>query len=242
MRSGWALPPAPSTTANARHRAMAPVTEVNMAVSWIKVCGITNAQDAHLAETAGVDAVGLVLSAGDPRAISIDEAAEIAAGVTVETVVVLDRWNPDLLREVRLAINPTRLQVEGPPPPPDAEIPLPWHQVYELKGRSTLGELRDRRGDRFLLRLPPAFRPPHGNEWRQDRRLLLETGRLDGLVLGDPGTVETVERVCRDVHPFGLDIRSEVETAMGVKDWSLLNAFLEAAGRRRAGRLATPSG
>ena len=45
----------------------------------IKVCGLTREQDVDAAVAAGVDAIGLVLYAPSPRAVSVERAAELAA-------------------------------------------------------------------------------------------------------------------------------------------------------------------
>ena len=45
----------------------------------IKVCGLTREQDVDAAVAAGVDAIGLVLYAPSPRAVSVARAAELAA-------------------------------------------------------------------------------------------------------------------------------------------------------------------
>ena len=45
----------------------------------IKVCGLTREQDVDAAVAAGVDAIGLVLYAPSPRAVSVERAAQLAA-------------------------------------------------------------------------------------------------------------------------------------------------------------------
>ena len=45
----------------------------------IKVCGLTREEDVDAAVAAGVDAIGLVLYAPSPRAVTVERAAELAA-------------------------------------------------------------------------------------------------------------------------------------------------------------------
>ena len=45
----------------------------------IKVCGLTREQDVDAAVAAGVDAIGFVLYAPSPRAVSVERAAKLAA-------------------------------------------------------------------------------------------------------------------------------------------------------------------
>ena len=60
----------------------------------IKVCGLTRAQDVQAAVAAGVDAIGFVLYAKSPRAVSVERAAELA------------QFMPPFITPVLLFVNP----------------------------------------------------------------------------------------------------------------------------------------
>ncbi len=51
------------------------------ALQRVKVCGLTNVDDASVAVSAGADAIGLVFYDKSPRNVSLDQAAEIARSV-----------------------------------------------------------------------------------------------------------------------------------------------------------------
>ena len=61
----------------------------------IKVCGLTRAQDVQAAVTAGVDAIGFVLYAKSPRAVSPERAAELAHLLPPFVTPVLLFVNPE---------------------------------------------------------------------------------------------------------------------------------------------------
>ncbi len=192
-----------------------------MSVPWIKVCGITSVQDARLAEIAGADAIGIVLVPGDPRAVRLDDAAEIAAAVTTEVVAVLGDPVADVVRDVRLALAPHRIQVEGEPP---AEpLPVPWYRALPFRSRSDLTLVARTPGDRVLVRIEPAILPS-GPRGGRDRTLFQELGRAAAIVLGAP--VEGLGALCREMRPAGVDLREAVERSPGLLDPERLRAAM----------------
>ena len=56
----------------------APVPAFEQQRTRIKICGLTREADVHAAVWAGVDAIGFVLYAASPRAVTPDQAAELA--------------------------------------------------------------------------------------------------------------------------------------------------------------------
>src|SRR3712207_4575360 len=66
----------------------------------VKVCGITNPRDAHVATDAGADAVGLVF-AESPRRINVEQAREITAALPEDVLrvgVFVDAGPEEVLR------------------------------------------------------------------------------------------------------------------------------------------------
>jgi len=60
-------------------------------MTWVKICGITNLEDALLAVEAGANAIGFVFYAKSPRHMDPEEAARISEGLpaTLERVGVI---------------------------------------------------------------------------------------------------------------------------------------------------------
>jgi phosphoribosylanthranilate isomerase len=77
-------------------------------MTWIKICGMTNLEDAMIAVDAGADAVGFVFYEKSPRCVSVETAREICGQLPerVEKIgvfVTSDRRNPwDVSREAGL--------------------------------------------------------------------------------------------------------------------------------------------
>jgi tryptophan synthase beta chain len=95
----------------------------------VKICGVTDRAGALAAVRAGVDVVGLNLVAGTPRALTIEEAAELArlvrgagaptgapTGAPAVAVVVADP-TPEAVAGIVAAVDPDLVQCSGEEPP-----------------------------------------------------------------------------------------------------------------------------
>jgi len=56
---------------------------------WIKICGITNLEDARVVSGLGADAMGFILSTDSPRRIGLDKAKVIADALSKEKSKIL---------------------------------------------------------------------------------------------------------------------------------------------------------
>ena len=85
----------------------------------IKICGITNVDDALAAVEAGADAIGLNFFSGSPRCIQIAEAERIAAALTRETerVGVFVNASADEIRRIARDAAIHLIQLHGDEPP-----------------------------------------------------------------------------------------------------------------------------
>jgi phosphoribosylanthranilate isomerase len=198
---------------------------------WILVGGLTSPQDARIAEALGADAISVVVDPADPRAVRLDMAAEIAASVTLETVLELREPSAEELRAATLTVEPTRLLLRGMPPA-DAPPPLPWFRVFQCSGRAVLSDLRDFPGDRFLLELEPDLLPG-ARGWQRDRTLLREVGRLGAMVVSGVPTLEPLLQVVEKARPWGVRLRSCVERQPGWMDHQALERAMVALRGRR---------
>jgi phosphoribosylanthranilate isomerase len=197
----------------------------------VKVCGLTRAKDALLAERLGVDAVGVVFAAGSRRRVDLDLGVEVVAplGPFVTRVGV---FRSPAIGEVMAAIERLRLhavQLHG-------DVDEGW--VRELRQRvAVIRALAWRPGlDRDGLAAAGADAllidgPDAGSgtpfDWRGADGL---RGAGDWILAGGlhPGNVaEAIERL----RPAAVDVASGVEASAGVKDPARLAAFMAAVRR-----------
>ncbi len=81
----------------------------------VKICGITQAQDATAAVQLGVDALGLVFYAGSPRNIELDSAAEVLSVIPafVTTVALFKDASVEQVEQVTNKLDFDLLQFHG---------------------------------------------------------------------------------------------------------------------------------
>jgi phosphoribosylanthranilate isomerase len=84
-------------------------------MTWIKICGITNVDDALVAADAGANALGFVFYPKGPRHVTVETAHLIAAKVPkqIEKVGVFVNETVDAVREAVKQVGLTAVQLHG---------------------------------------------------------------------------------------------------------------------------------
>src|SRR3989441_4207235 len=126
----------------------------------VKICGITNAEDARVAVEAGADALGFIFVEGTPRYIAPAAAAEIIAGLPPFVTPVGVFWDhaaghvKAVAEECRLGA----LQFHGDEPPEAlAGFTLPVIKTIKVGGPADLDGLERYRVAAFLLDSPARW-------------------------------------------------------------------------------------
>lgn len=215
----------------------------------VKICGITNADDARLALEAGADWIGLNLVAG-PRRITIEIATEIAASIdapaSAVALVLLDDNRLDATTAGELtAAGIRRLQLYGDVSPESvrtlADRGFESIAVFHVAGSASIDKIND-----FLENCgaaPPAYvlldaavPGQLGGTGRQADWNAIATARAEGrldrwppIILAGGLTPENVAEAISRIAPHGIDASSGVESAPGRKDQAKLQSLIAAA-------------
>jgi len=79
----------------------------------IKICGITNSEDAQSAVNAGADFIGIIVEIEEsPRAVGIEAAQRVISTSTAAVVLVLEKKQPDVI-QIANDLNPYAVQLIG---------------------------------------------------------------------------------------------------------------------------------
>lgn len=199
---------------------------------FVKVCGLSTAQDVAAAVAHGADALGFVLTPS-PREVSPALAAELLSAVpaAVATVAVFRFEDADTAIRLSRQAGVGWIQLHGRRTPEDiaAVKAAGFHAIRAVRMDAGASEFEDW-GEDFLL--IDAAVPGSGESWdyaavrelAAGRRWLVAGGLHSGNVAG----------ALEQSQASGADVSSGVESSRGVKDPQLIAAFLDAA-KTRAG-------
>lgn len=198
----------------------------------VKICGITNSEDALLAAEAGADALGLVFYAQSPRCVNAEQAAAIAAAAPpfVTLVGLFVDADAAQVEQVLTKVPLNLLQFHGAENATYCEqFRRPYIKALRMKPgldlEAAMAEHVNARG--FLL---DAYRPgvPGGTGERFDwRRVPQHSGRQ--IILAGGLTADNVAEAIAVARPQAVDVSGGVEASPGKKDPRKVRAFIRAA-------------
>lgn len=194
----------------------------------VKICGITNLEDALAAVDAGASALGFNFFENSPRYIAPQAAARIverlAAGIAIVGVFV--NQAPEAVLEVMRMAGLDVAQLHGDEPPAAAPAGARVWKAFRAGGkfRPELMDAYD--AEAFLLDAPSETL--YGGtgktfDWARARglgRRIILAGGLDAT---------NVRAAIETARPWGVDACSKIESAPGRKDHVKMREFLKAA-------------
>ena len=221
-------------------------------MTWIKICGITNLQDARLAVEAGADALGFIFYEKSPRKVSREAAREIIAKLPdrVEKVGVFVGESLESIGTAISSVNLTAVQLHGRSIASDfTELAAKARILIGVPARELLLENADSRAgwrpgaekQVMGLLVDSSTADLHGGTgqtfgWERAADAMKQLATDFKIVVAGGLNPENVGEAIRTLHPWGVDVASGTEAAAGKKDPGKVRAFVEAV--RRADKAA----
>lgn len=202
----------------------------------VKICGITRARDARLAEKLGAWAIGLNFYEKSPRAVSPADAWKIrkSLNLTTQAVGVFVNWKPDLIITLTRALQLTAVQLHGDEVPAQVAAcadELDTIKALRIAPRFSMAAFREfRRASAFLL--DAAQRGRFGGTGRiSDWSVAMRAAKSHRVILAGGLTPENVGEAMLTVRPYAVDVASGVESRPGIKDPGKLREFFAEVAR-----------
>jgi len=216
-------------------------------MTWIKICGITNLEDAMTAVDAGADALGFVFYDKSPRRVEAAAVRDILDHLPehIEKVGVFVDAGTDYIRDVVSQTGLTMVQLHGrqslqtllQDSTPSLERigvskVIPAVPGDSLKEQGVL-ITQNAREQIFALLLDAQSNGTFGGtgttfDWKGTRAMVQVISRQLPVIIAGGLTSLNVAEAIRILQPFGVDVSSGIEAQRGKKDPEKIRAFIEA--------------
>jgi phosphoribosylanthranilate isomerase len=198
----------------------------------IKICGITNLEDARLAADLGAHALGFIFYPKSPRSVRPDAAREIIRNLPplVMTVGVFVDEEAEVVRGIAETAGLDWVQLHGQESPEYCcELKHRVIKGFRIQDSSSLTLLPQYQGTVQAMLLDTYKAGTAGGTGETfDWELARQAGELGPIILAGGLTPGNVAQAIHAAKPAAVDVASGVEAAPGKKDREKLREFLKA--------------
>lgn len=213
----------------------------------IKICGLSSADAVDHAVERGATHIGFIFFEKSPRNIAPEIAGELADRVRgrVKIVAVTVDANDEDLDDIVSLLRPDILQLHGHETPErilhiKALYGLPVMKVFSVREATDLHRVDPFIGvaDRFLFdaKAPKGSDLPGGNGVSFDWNLMASLDEGVNYMLSGGLNKDNVADAIASTRATGIDVSSGVESAPGLKDVGMIDAFFDAVADAKANK------
>ena len=197
---------------------------------FIKICGITNLEDAKFSITDGADAIGFIQSKKSERFVSSETLNVIKDTIGIDFLTIPVFVNPSTEEVINfLSIFPNSiLQFHG-----DEEEEFckafnkPYIKAINVSKQEDLINDLNRYKDSFAYLLDSGDSQNRGGTGETFDWKLIPKELSNKIIVAGGLDSNNIEVLLSEVSPFGVDVSSGVESKIGVKDHSKIDNFIK---------------
>ncbi len=200
-------------------------------MTQVKICGITNHNDAQVAVESGADMLGFIFHPPSPRYIEPEVVWEIVKTLPSELKAVgvfVNKSVADITHFVQTS-GVNMVQLHGDETPDFCQaLSWPLIKAFRFTEQVRPERMADYKVDAYLIE---GFHDQlYGGagalaDWQQVATLH-PYGRI---ILAGGLTPDNVQEAIQIVQPYAVDVGSGVEAAPGKKDWQKVRSFVQQA-------------
>jgi len=197
----------------------------------VKICGITNIEDALTAIAAGADALGFVFHDESPRRVTPEEAAGIIAALPpfIQTVGLFVNRPLAFVNETAARCRLDLVQLHGDEPPEFCDaVERRVIKAFRVKDITSLDPIRHYRVAAHLL---DAYSPnAYGGTGLTFNWDIAKVAKdFSPVILAGGLTPDNVRDAVETVMPYAVDVSGGVESSPGKKDAAKVREFIRRA-------------
>ena len=199
----------------------------------IKICGITNVEDAYAAVDLGADALGFIFVPNTPRYIEPQDAARVISKLApfVTKVGVFADEPLENISQIIGTCGLNAIQLHGSETPEYCDnIRARGRAIiiksFRVKGQNSLSPIPEYKVSAYLLDTYVKGKKGGTGEtfnWN----LAIEAKKYGRIIIAGGLTPGNVAEAVRHVQPYAVDVGSGVEAIPGRKDHAKIRAFIE---------------
>jgi phosphoribosylanthranilate isomerase len=197
----------------------------------VKICGITNIEDASLAVELGVDALGLIF-AESPRQIRPIAARNIIRSLPplIKTVGVFVNEEPARINEIKSFCGLDLIQLHGEESPEICRDLMPYSiKAFRIQNETSIKNIKRYKGVVRAILLDTYQKGKAGGTGRTfDWSLAVKAKEIGiPIILSGGLGPENIQEAITTIKPYALDINSGIEKQPGKKDPVLMKRLME---------------
>jgi phosphoribosylanthranilate isomerase len=203
-------------------------------MTLIKICGITNLDDALAAVAAGADSLGFNFYKPSPRYITPQNAREIVAQLPAQVLtagVFVNEETPESVRNIATEAGVAALQLHGDESPGYCRELADCFVIKTLAVSTGFDSRMVQAYETEAIMLDTKDKALRGGTGRRfDWSIATQVNELGRkLFLAGGLSPENIAEAIRTVRPYAVDACSALEDRPGIKNHKRMRAFVDAA-------------
>lgn len=194
----------------------------------VKICGITNLEDAKLSYDLGADAIGFIFYQKSKRYIEPKEAKEIINQLPVflQRVGVFVNESSKEINKIAKEIKLNLIQLHGEEPPEVIDdIELPVIKAFRVNENFDYSILSKYKNCSFLL---DTFNEnEYGGTGQQFNWRKIPSELKGKIILAGGISENNVGPIYKEINPYAIDVSSSIEIEPGKKDHKKLKQLFQ---------------
>jgi len=194
----------------------------------VKICGITNLEDALLCESQGADALGFIFFRKSKRYIKPELAKKIIMHLSPFTmkVGVFVNESADFINETAADLNLNAVQLHGEESPDSAgKIYLPAIKSFRINNEFDFSVLKKYSNNSFLF--DTYSDSDYGGTGRRFNWELIPGDIRNKIILAGGVSTDNIEDIFNYIKPAAVDLSSSLESEPGKKDKDKVEEFFK---------------
>jgi phosphoribosylanthranilate isomerase len=212
-------------------------------VTRIKICGITEFDDARDAALLGASAIGFNFYEKSTRYIDPSRAAKIIEQLPPFVTIVgvfVNHPDPQNLEDFALSLGLHAVQLHGNETPDYCSMiqRVKVIKAFRVDANFRVDTLRNQGSSTFLLDACTSGQFGGTGKvfnWHQ----AYGANAFGSIIIAGGLKPDNVAQVIEELHPFGVDVAGGVESSPGKKDYEKMRRFIEAVQRTDVALLGT---